>query len=157
MLANSDKTCFTVKDVPAQDFIRAYAEFLKKNDKVKMPKWAEYVKTGVGKELAPEDPDWLYTRIASIARKIYLRAHLGVGSLRQIYGHKQRYGHSRNHHRQVAGGLIRYSFKVLEELNVVSRDKKCLEKKWSRVITPQGRKDLDIIANGLGKNIYGKN
>ena len=37
MLANSEKSCFTVKDVPAGDFIKAYADFLKKNDKIKLP------------------------------------------------------------------------------------------------------------------------
>lgn len=37
MLANSERTCFTVKDIPAGDFIKAYAEYLKKNDKVQMP------------------------------------------------------------------------------------------------------------------------
>jgi len=157
MLANSATTCFTVKDIPAGDFIKAYAEYLKKNDKVQMPDWSEWVKTGAGRELAPEDPDWLYTRIASVARKIYLRAHVGVGTLKEIYGGKQRFGHSRNHHHRAAGKIIRYSFQVLEGLGVLSRDKKCLEKKWARVITSQGRKDLDIIANNVGKDIYKKN
>ena len=34
----SAQTFFTVKDIPAEDFIIAYAEFLKKNDKIKLPK-----------------------------------------------------------------------------------------------------------------------
>lgn len=37
MLSTGTKTCFTVKDVPAQDFIKAYADYLKKNDKIKLP------------------------------------------------------------------------------------------------------------------------
>ncbi len=32
------QTHFTVKDVPAADFIAAYAEFLKKNKKIVVPK-----------------------------------------------------------------------------------------------------------------------
>lgn len=28
---------FTVKDVPAADFIKGYAEYLKKTDKIKIP------------------------------------------------------------------------------------------------------------------------
>jgi len=43
----------TVKDVPAEDFIVAYAEYLKKNKKIVIPKWADFVKTGKGKEIAP--------------------------------------------------------------------------------------------------------
>jgi ribosomal protein S19E (S16A) len=42
----------------------------------------------------------------------------------------------------------------LEELGVVSRDKKCVEKKFSRIITAQGQKELDIIANNIGKDFY---
>ena len=38
MLADFPKDSYTVKDVPAQDFIKAYADHLKKNDKVDIPK-----------------------------------------------------------------------------------------------------------------------
>ena len=54
--------CITVRDVPAAKFIAAYAEELKKNDKFVLPKWADLVKTGVSKELAPYDPDWYFIR-----------------------------------------------------------------------------------------------
>ena len=66
-------TAVTVRDVPAPAFIAAYAEVLKNNDKFVVPKWADVVKTGVHKELAPYDPDWYFIRAAAIARKIYLR------------------------------------------------------------------------------------
>jgi hypothetical protein len=36
-----------------RDFIVAYAEYLKKNKKIVIPKWADFVKTGKGKEIAP--------------------------------------------------------------------------------------------------------
>jgi small subunit ribosomal protein S19e len=52
----------TVRDVKAADFISAYAEVLKNNDKFVVPKWADLVKTGVHKELAPYDPDWYFVR-----------------------------------------------------------------------------------------------
>jgi ribosomal protein S19E (S16A) len=52
----------TVRDVIASDFIAAYAEVLKNNDKFVVPKWADLVKTGVSKELAPYDPDWYFVR-----------------------------------------------------------------------------------------------
>jgi len=54
--------CITVRDVPAPAFIAAYAEVLKNNDKFVVPKWADTVKTGVSKELAPYDPDWYFIR-----------------------------------------------------------------------------------------------
>ena len=98
----------TVKDVPADDFIIAYAEYLKKNKKLVIPKWSDFVKTGKGKEIAPIDADWLYIRCASVARKIYLRGHLGVGTMQHIYGAKQRFGVRRNHHESASGKIIRY-------------------------------------------------
>jgi small subunit ribosomal protein S19e len=52
----------SVRDVPAEAFINAYAQVLKNNDKFVVPKWADTVKTGVHKELAPYDPDWFFIR-----------------------------------------------------------------------------------------------
>lgn len=52
----------TVRDVPADKFIAALADSFKNNDKFVVPKWVDYVKTGVHKELAPYDPDWYYIR-----------------------------------------------------------------------------------------------
>ena len=154
MLALQDNFSFTVKDVPAGPFVKAYAEYLKKNDKVVVPAWIEFAKTGVGKELSPEDPNWLYTRIAAVARKIYLRPHLGVGTLQHLFGGKRKHGVRRKHHCESAGKILRYSLQQLEKLGVVSRDKKYSIKKFSRVITPQGQKELDIIASNIGKEIY---
>jgi small subunit ribosomal protein S19e len=54
--------CITVRDVPSAKFISAYADVLKNNDKFIVPKWADIVKTGVSRELAPYDPDWYYIR-----------------------------------------------------------------------------------------------
>lgn len=100
----------TVRDVRADAFIAAYAQVLKNNDKFVVPKWADTVKTGVHKELAPYDPDWYYVRagnifflflillflffylficfyfLAAVARKIYLRQGTGVGALKKRFG-----------------------------------------------------------------------
>merc|ERR1712138_25375 len=70
-----------VKDVSAHEFVVAYGQYLKRTGKIEVPKWADLVKTGTLKELAPYDPDWFYYRTASIARKVYLRNGLGVGML----------------------------------------------------------------------------
>jgi ribosomal protein S19E (S16A) len=52
----------TVRDIKPADFIKAYAAHLKTKDNFEVPKWADIVKTGIGKQLAPYDPDWYYTR-----------------------------------------------------------------------------------------------
>lgn len=79
---------FTVKDVSAADFIRGYADWLKKNNKLDIPAWTTFIKSGIACELAPYDDDWVYIRTASVARKIYLRGHLGVGTMKHIFGKK---------------------------------------------------------------------
>lgn len=53
---------------------------------IELPNWADVVKTGVYKELAPYDPDWYFVRCASIARKLYLKGGIGVGKFKKIYG-----------------------------------------------------------------------
>jgi small subunit ribosomal protein S19e len=82
----SERTGATVKDVNPQTFNKAFAAFLKKSGKLKIPPWVDIVKTGRHKELAPYDPDWYYTRAASVARHIYLRGGTGVGALTKVYG-----------------------------------------------------------------------
>merc|ERR1712080_137848 len=52
----------TVKDVPADDFIKACADFLKRQPKFDVPKYHDIVKTATFKELAPYDEDWLCPR-----------------------------------------------------------------------------------------------
>ena len=54
-----------------------------------MPEWVDIVKTNVAKELAPFDEDWYYTRLASIARHIYIRSPVGVSTVCKIYGGKR--------------------------------------------------------------------
>ena len=54
-----------------------------------MPEWVDIVKTNVAKELAPFDEDWYYTRLASIARHIYIRSPVGVSTVCKIYGGKK--------------------------------------------------------------------
>merc|ERR1712100_701870 len=70
----------TVKDVPADEFIKACADFLKRQPKFDVPKYHDIVKTGTIKEFAPYDEDWFYVRSASILRKVYLRKGTGVPS-----------------------------------------------------------------------------
>ena len=47
----------TVKDVTSHDFVIAYAAHLKRIGKIEVPKWADLVKTGTTRELAPYDPE----------------------------------------------------------------------------------------------------
>ncbi|CAH0488613.1 unnamed protein product [Peronospora farinosa] len=135
----------TVRDVKPADFIKAYAEHLKRSGKIELPAWWDVVKTASFKESSPADPDWYYIRAASIARKVYLRQYTGVGSLKKVYGGAARKGVHRQHFQKASGGLIRHILQQLEEMKVVD---KCPEgvNKGGRKITSHGQQDLDRIA-----------
>eukprot|EP00884_Botryococcus_braunii_P000378 jgi/Botrbrau1/10340/Bobra.0321s0015.1 len=133
-----------VRDVPANEFIKAYAAHLKSNDKIQLPSWVDLVKTGTHKELAPYDPDWYYIRAASLARKLYIRQNVGVGAFRRQYGGRNtQSGTVPEHFAKAAGGLIRHILKQLEAVNLVEKG---TSRKGGRRITPQGQRDLDLIA-----------
>ena len=57
-----------------------------RSGKLAVPEWVDLVKDGPTRELAPESEDWFYTRTASIARHLYMRSPVGIGSIRKIYG-----------------------------------------------------------------------
>lgn len=130
-----------VRDVSATAFIKAYAEHLKNSDKFDLPVWADTVKTGVFKELAPYGDDWYYIRAASIARKVYLRPGTGIGQLQKWYGGNYRRGTRTEHFRKANSGIIRSVLLQLEEMKVVEK----LEAGGRRVTTV-GQQDLDRIA-----------
>ena len=130
-----------VRDVPAKDFIKAYAEHLKNSDKFDLPVWSDTIKTGVFKELAPYGDDWYYVRAASIARKVYLRPGIGMGQLQKWYGGSYRRGARTEHFRKASSGVIRSVLLQLEEMKVVEK-----LGAGGRQMTVVGQQDLDRIA-----------
>merc|ERR1712194_796045 len=109
------KTVVTVKDVEAEKFIVAFAQHLKRQGRFEIPKWADIVKTAKYKELPPIDPDWLYVRTASMVRKIYIRAGMGVGAFRKVYGGQLRRGTQKNVFAKGSGKIARYILQQLED------------------------------------------
>merc|ERR1712167_87249 len=136
----------TVKDVPADEFIKACADFLKRQPKFDVPKYHDIVKTGTFKELAPYDEDWFYIRAASVARKVYLRKGTGVGALKKWYGGSSgtHRGTRKAHFTTASGAIIRKSMYELEKLEMMEKtgDK-------GREITSKGRAEMDRIAGNI--------
>jgi len=131
----------SVKDVDQQQFTIALAAFLKKSGKMAVPEWVDIVKTGIAKELAPYDEDWFFTRTASVARHIYIRAPVGVASVQKIYGVRKNNGSSPSHWSTSSGSVARRALQALEKLKLVEKDPN-----GGRRMTGQGRRDLDRIA-----------
>lgn len=143
-MAEDEPRGICVRDVAAKDFIAAYAEHLKNSDKFELPVWADHVKTGVFKELAPYGDDWYYIRAASIARKVYLRPGMGVGQLRKWYGGNYRRGVRTEHFRRANSGIIRSVLIQLEEMKVTEQ-----LSSGGRRMTRVGQQDLDRIAGAV--------
>jgi small subunit ribosomal protein S19e len=136
-----------VRDVPADQFIKAYAAHLKANDKLQVPTWVDLVKTAPHKELAPYDPDWYYVRAAAIARRVYLRQGLGVGALRKQFGSRDsKRGCLPEKHALAAGGVIRHILIQFEQNNLMET---CTTMKGGRKMSPSGQRDLDLIAGRI--------
>ena len=90
------------------------------------------------------NPDWWYTRTASLLRKIAVRGPLGTEKLRTIYGGKKRRGHQPAEFRQAGGSAIRKALQQLEKAGYVKYKDKGIKK--GRIITPQGMSFLDKVA-----------
>eukprot|EP00450_Noctiluca_scintillans_P039991 CAMPEP_0194476298 /NCGR_PEP_ID=MMETSP0253-20130528/200_1 /TAXON_ID=2966 /ORGANISM="Noctiluca scintillans" /LENGTH=149 /DNA_ID=CAMNT_0039315151 /DNA_START=68 /DNA_END=514 /DNA_ORIENTATION=+ len=141
-LFSADVKVMTLKDLEAEKFIDAFSQHLKRQGRMEMPKWMDIVKTGVSKELAPYDPDWLYVRAASMVRKIYIQGGRGTGGFTKVYGSQFRRGTMTKHFQKSSGKIARYIMQQLEEMGLVEID----EETGGRRITKEGQRELDTVA-----------
>jgi len=138
-----------IYDVDANEFIDKVAEELNKNENIKAPEWACYVKTGIHKERAPLREDWWYVRVAAVLRKIYKYGPIGVSKLRIKYGGKKNRGHKPDKFYRGSGNIIRKILQQLEKAGFLKKEEKAIHR--GRVITPQGKSFLDKIATQMYK------
>jgi len=142
----------TPYDVPAQIFINKLAQYIKDNiDHVTPPSWAPYVKTGSYATRQPQNQGWWYTRCASLLRKTYMNAPIGVERLRAKYAGRKDRGVRPEHVRKGAGSNIRKLFQQLEEAGLVEN-----VKGQGRVLTSEGRRLLDTMATEIKKELEKK-
>ncbi len=130
----------TVYDVPADLLIRKVAEALKSRQEIKPPAWAAFAKTGVHKEMPPEDPDWWFMRSAAVLRRVYVDGPLGVQRMRSFYGGAKNRGSRPNAFRKGSGSILRKVLQQLEACKFVVHDK------TGRKISPEGQAFLDAMA-----------
>lgn len=112
----------TVYDVEANALVERLAKHLKQNvGDVTPPAWALTSKTGAHKERPPQDPDWWYTRCASLLRKLYIHGPIGTERLRVEYGGRKRKGTSIEHAKPSGGSAIREPLQQLEKAGLVTK------------------------------------
>ncbi len=147
----------TIHDVPAGYLIPALAEALRSQGSITSPEWTPYVKTGVDRERIPDDPDWYYTRAASILRKVALHGPIGVNHLALFYGGPHKRTAKPTHTRRASRRVIRSILQQLEAAGLVySQTKLGTEKVIGRSITPTGHSLLDNTAHSVRGSVEEK-
>jgi small subunit ribosomal protein S19e len=134
----------TVFEVAPEKLIPMVAEKLKKD--VKVPEWANFVKTGAYATNIPNQDNWWCIRTASVLRKVYTDGPVGVNRLRVWYGGRKNRGVRPEKSVKAGGKIIRVILQNLEELKYVKKTKA------GREITPEGRKFIDSIAFEVQKS-----
>jgi small subunit ribosomal protein S19e len=133
----------TVYDIPADSFIKTLAEELKNKPEIRPPDWAAFAKTGVHKEMPPEDPDWWFVRVASIMRRVYIDGPVGVERMRTYYGGKKNRGSRPSQFRKGSGSILRKALQQLESAGYILHDK------TGRRVSPAGVSFMDGVAHSL--------
>jgi len=121
-------------DVPVDLLIEKLAKYLKENiGEVSPPTWSLTAKTGSHRERPPQQADWWFHRCASLLRKLYIHAPLGIQRLRVEYGGRSRHGRRIEHSRKSGGSSIREPLQQLEKAGLVTK-----EEKKGRKLTREG-------------------
>ncbi|ADM12650.1 40S ribosomal protein S19 [Encephalitozoon intestinalis ATCC 50506] len=81
-----------IYDVRPEKFNEALKSYLKSTNKVVPIKDHDIMKTGEGREQAPIDEDWYFTRMASIVRQISIRGTVTPEYLANKYGSSKNRG-----------------------------------------------------------------
>ncbi|MFA5888383.1 MAG: 30S ribosomal protein S19e [Candidatus Nanoarchaeia archaeon] len=131
----------TVYDVKPGELHKKVVEELKKSKEVQMPDWANFVKTGVGKDRVPSEKDWWQMRASALLRRIYLLGPIGVSKLRTKYGNRKNRGVAPERFRRASGKIIRVLLQQLEKEGLVKQIDKSGHK--GRILTPKGKSLMD--------------
>jgi small subunit ribosomal protein S19e len=137
----------TPLDVSSDALIGNLSKFLKENvGEVAPPAWALTAKTGSHRERPPQNPDWWYSRCASLLRKLYLHGPVGIARLRVEYGGRLRHGTHIEHSRSSGGSAIREPLQQLQKAGFIG-----VEAKKGRKLTPEGISLLNRVAADILK------
>lgn len=130
-------------DIEPGLYVDKLAKKLEEIDELKMPEWANFVKTSSGKQRPPVKADWWYKRAASILRQIYIRGTVGIGRLSVRYGTRKNRGMRPERFRRASTKIIRKIMQACEKAGLLERTK---DEKSSRKLTKKGKQFLDSAA-----------
>jgi small subunit ribosomal protein S19e len=135
----------TPYDVQPSALIKRLAQHLKEEvDEINPPSWTLFARTGVHSQRPPRNPDWWFTRCASILRKIYVKGPIGTEKLRSEYGGRIDRGAKPEHARKGSGAIVRKALQQLQTADLVKP-----LKNEGKVVTNKGRQLLDRLATEI--------
>ena len=133
----------SIYDQNPTELINKAAEELKKSKNVQKPEWANFIKTGAGRERVPDSADWWFMRAGSILRKVYVKGPIGVSKLRNLYGNKKNRGVQPEKFYKASGKVIRTILQQLETEGLIKSVEKGVHK--GKILTSKGRSFLDKL------------
>ncbi|MCT9094428.1 30S ribosomal protein S19e [Haloarchaeobius sp. HME9146] len=140
----------TMYDVPADALIEALAEDLE--GRLEQPDWIQFTKTGVSKELPPEQENFWAIRAASLLRKVADSGPVGVERLATEYGGatggSNRYRVATSKRSSGSKKVIRTALQQLEDEGLVQTQKGA-----GRSVTDEGRSLLDNTADKVMQDL----
>lgn len=137
-----------IRRVEPLKFNQACAKELRSVKEVSPPDWSRFAKTGSHNKFPPSDDDWWYSRTASVLRRLYLDAPVGVERLRTYYGGRKERGHKPERFRKSGGNHIR---KILQQLEAAGLVQKNEQGKKGRVLTAKGKEFVKKVFSGVNK------
>jgi len=137
-----------MKVVNHQHLIEKLAEKLKGT--VTPPVWAEFVKTGHGKQRPPVRQDWWYVRCASILLSVQKLGPVGVSKLSVKYGNRKNKGYKPEKEAKGSTNIIRKALQQLEAGKLIKYQDKNVHK--GRVLTTQGLRLINECSKEVIKN-----
>ena len=139
----------TPYDIPPSVLIERLTRHLREEvDAIIPPTWASFVKTGSHTQGPPQNPDWWFTRCASLLRKIYIKGPIGIERLRSEYGGRIDRGVKPEHARKGGGAIIRKALQQLQAAGLVEP-----LRNRGRVVTREGRQLLDRLSTEIKGNL----
>jgi|TARA_Y100000310_G_scaffold43287_1_gene40381 small subunit ribosomal protein S19e len=136
-----------IYDLDPQEHNLKLAEALKNVPEIKMPEWAEFVKSAPGKERPIDDSDFWNKRTASILRQIYKRKTVGVSRLRTKYGSKKDRGYKPEKFVRAGGKIIRTILQQLDKAGFTEMTKppRGVREKTGRKLTEKGKSFVEDV------------
>ena len=133
-------------NIDKSELISRIAAELKGSSNVQPPEWAQFVKTGAGRDRTPAGNGWWFTRAASVLVAVADMGPIGVSKLRVKYGNKKNRGVKPEKFYKSSGNIIR---KILQQLEADALIKKAdIGIHKGRIITKEG---MEIINRVLPK------